>query len=104
MTRTPALLLWCLLLLAPAVHAQGVRAWLDRSHIAVDETATLNIEVTGAASGTPEYAPLLADFRLSGHSSTRSFQPGATALMEPVCWSIGMPTPSSSSPARASAV
>jgi len=37
-------------------------------------------------------------------SSTRSFQPGAIALIGPMCCSIGMPTPCSSSPARASAV
>ena len=36
-------------------------------------------------------------------SSTRSFQPGATSLIGPLCSSVGMPTPSSSSPARASA-
>ena len=37
-------------------------------------------------------------------SSTRSFQPGATALIGPSCCSVGMPNPSNSSPARASAV
>ena len=37
-------------------------------------------------------------------SSTRSFQPGAISLMGPKCWSTGMPTPSSRSPARDSAV
>jgi hypothetical protein len=37
-------------------------------------------------------------------SSTRSFQPGATSLIGPLCFSVGMPAPSSSSPARASAV
>ncbi|MNT53731.1 hypothetical protein D3C72_1908300 [compost metagenome] len=37
-------------------------------------------------------------------SSTRSFQPGAMSLIGPWCWLVGMPTPSSSSPARASAV
>lgn len=68
------LLAW--LLLAPLAQAQGkvVRAWLDRDHIALGETATLNIEVGGATAGTPDYAPLLRDFRLSGHSSSRSFQ------------------------------
>ena len=58
----------------PMAQAQVVRAWLDRNQIAIDETATLNIEVTGPATGAPAYAPLLDDFRLSGHSSTRSYQ------------------------------
>src|SRR5690606_39916584 len=68
--------LWRWLLRAPLAQAQGkvVRAWLDRDHIALGETATLNIEVGGATAGTPDYAPLLRDFRLSGHSSSRSFQ------------------------------
>src|SRR5690606_10797961 len=73
-TLLALLLAW--LLLAPLAQAQGkvVRAWLDRDHIALGETATLNIEVGGATAGTPDYAPLLRDFRLSGHSSSRSFQ------------------------------
>ena len=37
-------------------------------------------------------------------NNTRSFQPGATWLIGPVCCSIGMPTPISNSPARASQV
>ena len=37
-------------------------------------------------------------------SSTRSFHPGATALIGPLCCATGTPRPSSSSPARASAV
>ncbi len=37
-------------------------------------------------------------------SRTRSFQPGAIALIGPACCASGMPTASSSSPAAASAV
>ncbi|MNC59982.1 hypothetical protein D3C75_1098290 [compost metagenome] len=37
-------------------------------------------------------------------SRTRSFQPGATSLIGPKCCSSGIPRPSSSSPARDSAV
>ena len=37
-------------------------------------------------------------------SSTRSFHPGATALIGPSCSACAMPMPSRSSPARASAV
>lgn len=62
-------LLACLLLAAPA-HAQ-VRAWLDRDRIELGETATLNIEADGNAA--PDYAPLLADFDLSGHASRQQF-------------------------------
>ena len=67
---------WLLmLLLSVALPSQAaVRAWLDRDHIALGETATLNIEVDGAVAQPPDYAPLLGDFRLSGHSSSRSLQ------------------------------
>lgn len=72
--RALLLALLALALLAPAAQAQVARAWLDRGSIAVDETATLNIEVTGVATGSPDYSPLLRDFQLSGYSSTRSYQ------------------------------
>jgi hypothetical protein len=52
-------------------HAQAqARAWFDRDRIGADETATLNIETTQLA-GAPEYAPLMRDFSLSGHTSSR---------------------------------
>ena len=67
---------WCLLLVlsAPVAQAQPVRAWLDRNQIALGETATLNIEVEGTSLQPPDYAPLQRDFRLSGHSSSRSYR------------------------------
>lgn len=63
----------CLLALALATgpaRAQA-RAWLDRDRIEAGETATLNVEAAGNAA--PDYAPLLADFDLSGHSSRQQF-------------------------------
>ncbi|MCW4454648.1 BatD family protein [Flavobacterium sp. MXW15] len=52
-----------------AVQAE-TRAWLDRATVGDGETVTLNIESdqTGAA---PDYAPLQADFALSGQTSSR---------------------------------
>src|SRR3546814_1690208 len=67
-------LLALLPLLAPQAQAQQVRAWLDRDRIALGETATLNIEVEGTAPEGPDYSPLLGDFRLTGHTSRRSFE------------------------------
>ena len=61
-----------LMLCAGVVHAQ-TRAWLDRDRIESGETATLNIE-TDQLVATPEYAPLLRDFALSGHTSRRSME------------------------------
>lgn len=63
----------CLWLVSGAATAQ-TRAWLDRDRIAAGETATLNIETDQAAVASPDYAPLLGDFALSGHSSTRRFE------------------------------
>lgn len=68
------LLVSALSLLAPPLQAQQLRAWLDRDRIALDETATLNIEVEQAAADAPDWSPLLGEFRLSGHTSSRSFE------------------------------
>lgn len=68
------LLLSTLSLLAPPAQAQQLRAWLDRDRIALGETATLNIEIERADADAPDYSPLLSDFRLSGNTSSRSFE------------------------------
>jgi hypothetical protein len=69
-----ALLLSALSLLAPPAQAQQLRAWLDRDRIALGETATLNIEIELADADAPDYSPLLGEFRLSGNTSSRSFE------------------------------
>jgi hypothetical protein len=68
-TWLSACFLFCTMLAGNVVHAQA-RAWFDRDRIGADETATLNIETTQLA-GAPEYAPLMRDFSLSGHTSSR---------------------------------
>jgi hypothetical protein len=50
------------------------RAWLDRDHIALGETTTLNIQTDQATADAPDYSPLLADFILSGNTSSREYQ------------------------------
>jgi hypothetical protein len=62
-----------LLMLCAGVAQAQTRAWLDRDRIESGETATLNIE-TDQLAATPEYAPLLRDFTLSGHTSRRSME------------------------------
>jgi hypothetical protein len=69
-----ALLLSALWLLAPPAQAQQLRSWLDRDRIALGETATLNIEIEQADADAPDYSPLLGEFRLSGNTSSRSFE------------------------------
>lgn len=63
-----------LLALVSLPASAQVRAWLDRDTIAMGETATLNIETDQATSTAPDYAPLLRNFRLSGNTSSRSFE------------------------------
>lgn len=64
-------LLLCLLAFAGMAQAQP-RAWLDRDSINQGETVTLNIE--SDQSTAPDYAPLQADFTLSGQSSSQQLQ------------------------------
>ncbi|HEY0506393.1 MAG TPA: BatD family protein, partial [Lysobacter sp.] len=65
--------LLALLSLASLDASAQVRAWLDRDRIAMGETVTLNIETTATTVAEPDYAPLLSDFFLSGHTSRREF-------------------------------
>ena len=64
------------LLLAFGAGAAGAqtRAWLDRDHIALGETTTLNIQTDQASVTAPDYAPLQAEFDVSGNSSSRQFE------------------------------
>src|SRR5690606_33214767 len=68
-------MLLCGLLLTCGSAAQAqTRAWLDRDRIELGETATLNIETDQADAQPPDYAALVPDFVLSGHSSRRSYE------------------------------
>ncbi|HEX7348487.1 MAG TPA: BatD family protein [Rhodanobacteraceae bacterium] len=60
-----------LLLLAPLAQAAGVHAFLDRSHVSLGDTVTLNIQST-TALGTPDLAPLAQDFEVLGSSDSSS--------------------------------
>ena len=70
----PLIALWLCLLLLPAPLLAQTRAWLDRDRIALGQSTTLNIETDQASVNMPDYTPLQTDFRLSGHSSSRSFE------------------------------
>ena len=77
MSRRPALIAnvvaMALLLLVTNANAQ-TRAWLDRDRIALGETATLNVETDQPGVDAPDYSPLLADFVLSGNSSSQQYE------------------------------
>nr|WP_255784074.1 BatD family protein [Lysobacter chinensis] len=69
--------LLCTVLLATVLDAAAAtRAWLDRDRIELGETVTLNVE-TDALTASPDYAPLRADFDVSGHSSRRGMAMGS---------------------------
>lgn len=71
--------LWLLLgLLAFTGLLQAqTRAWLDRDSIKQGESVTLTIETD--QSGSPDYAPLEADFVIGAQSSSRQLQMGGGA-------------------------
>lgn len=59
------------LLTVTAIPASaGVRAWLDRTEIALGETVTLNVQVDGAGADTPDFSILAQDFEVLGSSSS----------------------------------
>jgi len=64
-----------LVLLAPLAHAASVHAFLDRSHVSLGDTVTLNIQSSGAL-GTPDLTPLEQDFEVLGASNSSSVQIG----------------------------
>lgn len=57
------------LLFSDAAEA-SLRAWLDRSEIALGETVTLNIEVQGAGAAAPDFSILDGEFERRGSSSS----------------------------------
>jgi len=62
-------------LVATAVHADGVsvRAYLDRDHVQMGDTATLRVEVDGNASASkPDLGALQSDFDIVGSSRSSS--------------------------------
>lgn len=76
--KTGRWLLWPLLvilLLGSGLASAETRSWLDRDSLAEGESASLNIE-TDQSGASPDYTPLLADFVLSGQSSSRQWQLG----------------------------
>jgi hypothetical protein len=70
-----AAIAWVLLLvlLAPVAQAAPVQAFLDRNHVSLGDTVTLNIQSTGSL-GNPDLSPLHQDFEVLGSSRSRSVQ------------------------------
>ncbi|MGN6654623.1 MAG: BatD family protein [Rhodanobacter sp.] len=70
------IILFCLaaLLLAPVARAAQVTATLDRDHVQLGDTVTLNIRVEGAASSVamPDLRALQQDFSILGTSQNQS--------------------------------
>jgi hypothetical protein len=62
-----------LVLLAPVVQAASVHAFLDRSHVSLGDTVTLNIQSDDSLD-TPDLTPLEKDFQVLGTSNSSSVQ------------------------------
>lgn len=66
-------LLWCLALLAPVTtFAADVQATLDRNHVELGETVTLNLRASGGLAATPDLSVLSPDFAVLGSSTNTS--------------------------------
>lgn len=63
--------IFVLLLVAPLLHAATVHAFLDRTHVSLGDTVTLNIQ-SDAALGTPDLSALQKDFQILGSSRSSS--------------------------------
>lgn len=62
-----------LLLLAPLAQAASLHAFLDRNHVSMGDTVTLNIQSDGTI-GQPDLSPLQQDFKVLGTSRSRNLQ------------------------------
>lgn len=69
--RWPLQVLAALLLWLPLLAWAQPRAWLDRDHIVMGDTVTLNVE---SDQGAPDFTPLRTDFDLSGQTSSRQVE------------------------------
>ncbi|MDR2958370.1 MAG: BatD family protein [Stenotrophomonas sp.] len=69
--RWPLQVLAALLLWLPLLALAQPRAWLDRDHIVMGDTVTLNVE---SDQGAPDFTPLRTDFDLSGQTSSRQVE------------------------------
>ena len=90
MSRPGALLQVLLLALLAQPAFAETRAWLDRDRIGFGETATLNIETDQAAVDSPDYGPLLGDFRVSGNTSSRQFETVNGAVRTRVLFAVAL--------------
>ncbi|MBS0432375.1 MAG: protein BatD [Proteobacteria bacterium] len=67
---------WLLLVIAMAAQAApaptntALHAFLDRDHVALGDTVTLNLEGADASAATPDLSPLQKDFDVLGTSSS----------------------------------
>lgn len=57
----------------PSGSGQALHAFLDRNHVSLGDTVTLNIQSSGSI-GTPDLSPLQKDFQLLGTSRSSSVQ------------------------------
>ncbi|HET7222082.1 MAG TPA: BatD family protein [Rhodanobacteraceae bacterium] len=62
-----------LVLLAPLTQAATMHAFLDRNHVSLGDTVTLNIQSSGSI-GAPDLSPLQKDFQVLGTSRSSSVQ------------------------------
>ncbi|MCX7563064.1 BatD family protein [Xanthomonadaceae bacterium XH05] len=86
--RTVACLFAIALLLCAGNAAAQVRAWLDRSGIALGESVTLNVE--GNLGGEPDFSVLSNDFRIVNRSTSSQVQIINGAMARTNLWAVAL--------------
>jgi hypothetical protein len=82
-------LLWFACALLPAPAQAATRAWLDRTVLAVGDTATLNVE-TDQAAARPDFSPLAKDFDIVDQSSSRQMSMVGGSVSMKTLFAVGL--------------
>lgn len=87
-TRWLVILMVCSI--AFSAQAAGVRAWLDRDTVQIDETVTLNVEAQGVAEAQPDFSALKQDFDLLGTQSSQQISIVNGTNTSKTLWAVGL--------------
>jgi BatD DUF11 like domain len=78
-------------LAADAAQAAQARAWLDREHMQMGETITLNVELTdGGNVDAPDFSALSQDFNLLGTSNSSAININNGVRSAKLLWAVGL--------------
>ncbi len=89
--KIAALCAFASLSICAGAQAASVRAWLDRNHMQLGETVTLNVQVSGdVRAQQPDFGALEHDFALTGTQSSSSVNILNGQSSSSVLWAVGL--------------